>query len=71
VYITLHSSHSFTIIRTLIGVGLIVYLGISGAIDWAGLVGLINRWPLSVAALAVLFLTVLLASWRLEVLAAM
>jgi len=68
VYMTQHSSNSFTIIRTFIGVGLIVYLGISGAIDWAGLAGLIKLWPLSVAALVVLFLTVLLVSWRLSIL---
>lgn len=60
----------FGVVRTLIGIGLIVYLALSGAIDWAGMLGLASAWRLSLAAFALMLVTVLLVSWRLRVLLA-
>ena len=59
-----------TILRTGIGVGLLVYLGTSGAINWRALLGLARVWPLTLAALAGLVLTFYIVAWRLMVLMA-
>ncbi|HEY3303418.1 MAG TPA: lysylphosphatidylglycerol synthase transmembrane domain-containing protein [Candidatus Binatia bacterium] len=55
-------------LRTAIGVGLLVYLGTLGAINWSALLGLAEAWPLSLTVLALLVMTVVLTSWRLCVL---
>lgn len=53
------------VLRTLVGVGLLVYLSVSGAIDWSALLGLAKRWPVSSLALILLFAGTALTSWRL------
>jgi uncharacterized protein (TIRG00374 family) len=53
------------LVRIAVGLGLIVWLAASGAIDWTRLFGLARAWPLTVGAVFVLFLTVVLTSWRL------
>ena len=53
------------VLRVAIGLGLIGYLVASGAIDGSRMLGLARAWPLSAAALLLIFLTLLLASWRL------
>jgi hypothetical protein len=58
------------IARTALGIGLIAYLALSGAIDWARLLGLATAWHLTAAAFVLLFLVVLLCSWRLCILLA-
>jgi len=54
--------------RVALGVGLIAFLALSGAIDGSRLLGLATAWRLTAAALVLLFLTVLASSWRLCVL---
>jgi uncharacterized membrane protein YbhN (UPF0104 family) len=56
----------FALIRLALGMGLLIYLGASGMIDWRALAGLVRAWPLSLAALGLIALacTVLIA-WRL------
>ncbi|MGH7818175.1 MAG: lysylphosphatidylglycerol synthase domain-containing protein, partial [Candidatus Binatia bacterium] len=54
--------------RLAIGVSLIAYLALSGAIDWATLLGLARRWPITGAALLLLLLAAAAVSWRLCVL---
>lgn len=62
----LHSRRPrFMVIRIAAGLGLIGWLAASGAIDWTRLLGLAGAWPLTLAAVLLLFLTVLLTSWRL------
>jgi len=56
--------------RTALGVGLIAYLALSGAIDWSKLLGLATAWQHTAAAFVMLFLVVLLSSWRLCILLA-
>jgi hypothetical protein len=51
-----------------IGIALLVYLGTSGAIQWSRLAGLLQNWPLSLAALLILIADVAVISWRLKVL---
>ena len=58
----------FTILRAGIGIGLIVYLGVSGAINWSSLLGLVAAWPLTLAAFMVLFADMVVTAWRLCVL---
>jgi hypothetical protein len=41
-------------LRTAIAVGLLVYLGVSGSINWSALQGLAVDWPVSLAALLLL-----------------
>ncbi len=57
-----------TILRAVIGIGLLVYLSISGVINWSALLGLVDAWPVSLAVLFLLFVAVVLTSWRLCVL---
>jgi hypothetical protein len=52
------------ILRTGIGLGLLVYLGLSGTIDWSALMGLAQVWTLSLLALGLLFVAACGASWR-------
>jgi glycosyltransferase 2 family protein len=56
------------LLRVAAGLGLLAWLAGSGAIDASRLVGLARAWPLSVAALLLVFLTLLLTSWRLCIL---
>ncbi len=48
--------HFFTFLRMTLGLGLLIYLGASGVIDWAALAGLGRSWPLALAALSLVFL---------------
>ncbi len=56
------------LLRTPIGIGILVYLGISGAIDWSALLGLMSAWPVTLAALLLLLMDVSLMAWRLSML---
>jgi glycosyltransferase 2 family protein len=58
----------FSILRTIIGIALVVYLWRSGAIRWAAVAGLLTQWKLAVAALALLFLDATVLAWRLRIL---
>lgn len=58
----------FAILRTAIGVGLLVYLGTSGAIHWSDLLGLAAAWPVTGAALLLLLIDAGVTAWRLCVL---
>ena len=42
--------HVFAIFRTALGLGLVVYLVVSGTIDGAALMGLAQHWPVAVVA---------------------
>lgn len=55
----------FTLLRLGIGVGLLVYLVASHAIDPRVLVRLISSWPVSLLAIALLLLDLVLMAWRL------
>lgn len=57
--------HVFAIFRTAFGLGLVVYLVVSGTIDGAALMGLAQHWPVAVVALGCVFGAVCLVSWRL------
>jgi uncharacterized protein (TIRG00374 family) len=52
-------------LRITLGLGLLIYLGASGMIDWRGLAGLGRAWPLSLAALGLVLAGVVLIAWRL------
>ncbi len=56
------------VLRTIIGIALVVYLWRSGAIDWATMAGLATRWKLALAAIALLLVDAALLGWRLRVL---
>ncbi len=58
----------FALLRTAVGIGLLVYLGLSGAIQWQSLWGLLLRWQVTLAALVLLWVDVVLMAWRLAVL---
>jgi uncharacterized protein (TIRG00374 family) len=58
----------FALLRTAVGIGLLVYLGLSGAIQWQSLWGLLLRWRVTLAALVLLWVDVVLMAWRLAVL---
>jgi uncharacterized protein (TIRG00374 family) len=60
----------WTILRALIGVGLLVYLGVSGAIKWSALLGLASAWRITLLALIILFVDMVVTAWRLCVLIA-
>ncbi|WP_089943797.1 lysylphosphatidylglycerol synthase transmembrane domain-containing protein [Candidatus Entotheonella palauensis] len=58
--------HLFTFLRIAFGLGLLIYLGASGMIDWRALAGLGHAWPLSLAALGLIALAgMVLIAWRL------
>ena len=48
--------------------GLLLYLSISGAIDWSAILGLTVAWPTTLMALLLLFMTVMLQAQRLRIL---
>ena len=56
------------VLRIVIGFGLLVYLGVSGVINWSALLGLAAFWQVSLLALGLLFVDVGLTSWRLCIL---
>lgn len=53
------------VFRTFIGLGLLVYLGVSGTIDWSALSGLARNWPLSLGSLCLVFGATVAGAWRL------
>jgi hypothetical protein len=55
-------------VRVGIGIGLVAYLGASGAIEWKALGRLLSSWRLMALALPALLLDALLIAWRLDVL---
>ncbi len=58
--------HLFAFFRITLGLGLLIYLGASGVIDWVALAGLGRSWPLSIVALSLVFLAGIVAiAWRL------
>ena len=58
----------FAVVRTAIGIGLLVYLGVSGAINWSALLGLAVAWRVTLAAILILFMDIVTTAWRLCVL---
>lgn len=58
----------FTTLRSVIGIGLLVYLGVSGAINWSALLGLAAAWPVTLAAFVLLLVDIGVTAWRLCVL---
>ncbi|HMN10619.1 MAG TPA: lysylphosphatidylglycerol synthase domain-containing protein [Gemmatimonadaceae bacterium] len=61
---------AWSIARALIAVALLALLARGGAIEWARLRFLLVHWPLTLAALALLLLGMVMASWRFCVLTA-
>jgi len=57
-------------LRAAIGIGLLIYLGTSGDIQWSALLGLARAWPLTIVAVALLAATFYIAAWRLAILIA-
>jgi len=55
----------FTVLRIVSGIGLLVYLELSGAISWPALAGLARVWPISLAAGCLWIVIIGLTSWRL------
>src|SRR5262249_52773105 len=55
----------FTVLRLAIAVGLLVYLGTSGALSWPALRGLAAAWPLTVLGLALVLMQTVVVAWRL------
>src|SRR6476660_6597064 len=58
----------FTILRFITAIGVLMYLAISGAIDWSSLRGLAAAWPITLAALILLLAQIGVSAWRLSVL---
>jgi uncharacterized protein (TIRG00374 family) len=58
----------FTVLRTAFAVGILVYLGVSGAINWSALHGLSAVWPVTLAAFGLLLAGTVVTAWRLCVL---
>jgi len=58
----------FTVLRIAIAIGLLGYLGWSGAINWSALKGLMAAWPITLLALLVWLLAIVVSAWRLCVL---
>jgi uncharacterized membrane protein YbhN (UPF0104 family) len=54
----------WSIVRVLVAVGLLATLAGSGVIEWPRLRGLFHQWPLTLAALVLLFIGLVFASWR-------
>ncbi len=57
-----------TTLRFTIAIGLLVYLAVSGAINWSALRGLAAVWPVTLAALILLLADIVVSAWRLCVL---
>jgi uncharacterized membrane protein YbhN (UPF0104 family) len=58
-------SRIFGVARIAIGLGLLYYLVVSGALDWRSLGGLVDEWPLTFAAGGLLVGALFLIAWRL------
>lgn len=58
----------FSSLRFIFALGLLVYLAVSGGVDWLALRGMVAAWPLTLAALILLLAVILAGSWRLCVL---
>jgi len=58
----------FMLLRAAVGVGILVYLGVSRAINWSSLWGLASAWPVTLVAFLLLLLAVVATAWRLCVL---
>lgn len=54
----------WSFVRLAIAIALLAFLAGSGVIEWPRLRGLLHAWPLTVAALALLFVGMVMASWR-------
>ncbi len=54
----------FSFVRFAIAIALLAFLAGSGVIEWPKMRGLLHAWPLTLAALALLFLGFVMASWR-------
>ncbi len=54
----------WAILRASVGIGLLIYLGISGAINWSALLGLVSAWKITLAAFALLWVDVVICAWR-------
>lgn len=62
------SKHILTLIRVVSGVGLLVYLGRSGIIDWSAVARLFRAWPVTVIAFLFLLIDVAVTAYRLTLL---
>lgn len=62
--------HIFTVLRVALGIGLLWYLGTSGAIHWPALAGLFRAWPITLVAFLLLLVDMMVTAWRLCVLLA-
>jgi hypothetical protein len=58
----------FTAFRVGIGIALLWYLGVSGAIEWKALLGLAHVWPVTLVALLLLLVDMIVTAGRLSVL---
>ena len=58
----------FVLARASLGVGLLIYLGVSSSINWGALLGLIRAWPITASALLILLVDAGLMAWRLSLL---
>lgn len=54
-----------SLLRIAIGVGLLFFLGASGAINWSEFLNLASAWPTTLEGMVLLLATSVLASWRL------
>jgi uncharacterized protein (TIRG00374 family) len=59
------SQYIGTAVRVAVGGGLLLYLGLSGAVKWGSLLGLASSWPITLLAFVLLFVELVLTSWRL------
>lgn len=62
------SKIAFTLIRVAVGVGLLWYLGRSGAIQWSAVARLFRAWPVTLAAFLFLLVDVAVTAYRLTLL---
>src|SRR5579863_5824783 len=54
----------WAILRASVGIGLLIYLGFSGAIKWSALLGLLSAWKITLAAFAILWVDMVICAWR-------
>lgn len=55
----------FTSFRVALAVGLLLYLGFSGAVDWSAFWGMLEAWPVMLLALTLVLITLVVTAWRL------
>jgi hypothetical protein len=58
----------FTLLRFALAIGLLFWLGYSGSIDWASLLGLVHEWHYTLLAVLLFIAANVLISWRLQIL---